>query len=259
MKQYITISMSLLTFLFFSCTSSDSIMEDAEDEDETTESVTELHAAFAEFDTTETDIYLSANGTTVTIEASGLPNHKTGYWGEGHTLYYEEDSSFDPTPTTLNENGNYDQVITVDAVPSKASNTTSTSLGSIGVAISGAAIYNDQEGSGSLDGAAVSLDWTGAHIGPDVYHYHLEPHAMSNDDKNLIGILKDGFFIYGRKCDSTNTYPTNLDSSGGHTSTTQHSDGEEEYHYHVINEIYSTSSLGDVGYILFAGPFQGSL
>ncbi|MEP0302812.1 MAG: YHYH protein, partial [Maribacter dokdonensis] len=122
-----------------------------------------------------------------------------------------------------------------------------------GIAVSGSSIFNDQEGGGALDQAAASLDWTGAHIGPGVYHYHLEPKAFTNDDDNLVGILLDGVFLYGRKCSATGDYPTDLDASGGHTSTTQYTDGEEEYHYHIINEVYSTTG----SYLAFAGPYQG--
>jgi hypothetical protein len=136
--------------------------------------------------------------------------------------------------------------------PELASNTTATRLGAIGIAVSGAAIYNDQEGNGPLEQAAGSLDYTGGHIGPSVYHYHLEPIAFSNDDENLVGIMADGFFIYGRKCHSVDGYPSDLDESGGHTATTQHTD-ESEYHYHIINELYLNEH-----YIIFAGDYQGT-
>jgi len=104
-----------------------------------------------------------------------------------------------------------------------------------------------------LDAATGSLDYSGAHIGPTDYHYHLEPLAFSNDDEKLIGVISDGFFIYGRKCNSTGTYATDLDISGGHTSTTQHTE-TAEYHYHIINELYSNTGR----YIVFAGPYQGT-
>ncbi|MGB5320425.1 MAG: YHYH protein, partial [Eudoraea sp.] len=86
-----------------------------------------------------------------------------------------------------------------------------------------------------------------------VYNYHLEPVAFSDDDENLVGILLDGVFLYGRKCNSSGGYPSDLDTSGGHTTITQYTDGEEEYHYHIINEIYSTTG----SYLAFAGPYQG--
>lgn len=59
-------------------------------------------------------------------------------------------------------------------------------------------IYNDNEGPNiPLDDAAPSLDFNGAHTGPQSYHYHLEPLAFSDDDDNLIGIISDGFSYLG--------------------------------------------------------------
>lgn len=219
------------------------------DDDSEEPDVTELHAAFATFNPDATTIFL--DGSNVVIETTGLPNHETVYWGEGNELYREEDD-VRLTPTVITDR---DQAatITVDASPNLTGGTVATELGIIGIAVSGSYIFNDQEGNGSLDQAAGSLDWTGAHIGPSVYHYHLEPIAFTEDDVELAGILLDGVFLYGRKCDSTNDYPTDLDASGGHTTTTQYTEGEEEYHYHIINELYSTTG----SYIAFAGPFQG--
>lgn len=252
MKTFKTLSLLALviTPLFTSCSSDDDIAEIEDTNTVITSS--ELHNAFAEFNEDATDIYLNTDGTEVTIETTGEPNHKTVYWGEGEDLYLEE-NDVATTPSLITER-DLSSSITVDTTPQLASSTTSTQLGTVGVAVSGAYIYNDQEGGGDLDAAAVSLDWTGGHIGPDLYHYHLEPKAFSNDDEKLVGILKDGFFIYGRKCNSTGTYPTDLDSSGGHTNTTQHNT-EEEYHYHIMNEVYSTTG----SYIIFAGPYKGSL
>ena len=113
-------------------------------------------------------------------------------------------------------------------------------------------IYNDEEGPNvPLDNAVGGLDYNGAHTGPQSYHYHLEPKAWSDDDGNLIGIMADGFFLYGRR-DHDGNYPTDLDASGGHTSTTQHTN-EAEYHYHIQNELYLNQY-----YILFPGDYQGS-
>ena len=236
---------SFTVLVFIACSSDDS--EDTATDDDGGV-VADLHLAFAEFDTDNTDIYI--DGSDVVIETNGLPNHTSVYWGVGHPLYIDE-PDVDITPSII---PNYDgsSSLTVSANPQLASNSTATQLGAIGISVSGAHIFNDQEGNGPLDGAIVSLDYTGAHIGPGEYHYHLEPKAWSEDDEELIGILADGFFIYGRKCNSTGTYPTGLDESGGHTSTTQHST-DAEYHYHIQNELYLNEY-----YILFPGEYQGT-
>lgn len=230
-----------------SCGSSPS---EVDQEKEVTESdLSSVHAAFSEFNSEATTIYLDKGN--VVIETTGIPNHETVYWGEGNDLYKEE-PDVHLTPSLINSNNNA-QTIIVDATPKLTGNTVATNMGTIGIAVSGASLFNDQEGAGDLDEAAASLDWTGGHIGPGVYHYHLEPKAFTNDDDKLVGILLDGVFLYGRKCNVIGTYPTGLDASGGHTSTTQHSGDSEEYHYHIINELYSNTG----SYIAFTGPFQG--
>ncbi|MBX2845860.1 MAG: YHYH protein [Saprospiraceae bacterium] len=235
----------LSAFLFLAC---------GDDDTSTTDPIpdAELHAAFSAFDSESYTIY--ADGDEFVIETNGLPNHTSPYWSNTHPLFVE------PTVTTYqamapgnidNFNGSY--TLRVDASPSLAAGSSATGLGPIGLAVSGAVIYNDQEGPNvPLDNAIPSLDYTAAHTGPQSYHYHLEPKAWSSDDEALIGIMSDGFFLYGRKCNSTGTYPTDLDESGGHFSTTQHT-SSEEYHYHIQNELYLNQY-----YILFPGNYQGT-
>ena len=188
------------------------------------------------------------------IETNGLPDHTSPYWSTDHELYVS------PTVTSTSEmapgliddfNGSY--TLRVPVEPELASSSSSTGLGAIGIAVSGGVIYNDEEGPNvPLDDAAPSLDFSGAHTGPQSYHYHLEPTAWSEDDEALIGIISDGFLLYGRHCNSTGDYPTDLDDSGGHSSSTQHSE-TDVYHYHIQNELY----LG-LYYILFPGDYQGT-
>ena len=231
-----------------------------------------LHPAFAEFDSDNFTITLDDD--EVVIESNGLPNHTSPYWSnttarsaidpmgntlttpaaaENHPLFVE------PTVTSYQQmapgniddfNGFYTLRVPVD--PSLASSTSATGLGPIGIAVSGAMIYNDEEGPNvPLDNAVGSLDYTAAHTGPQSYHYHLEPKAWSDDDGALIGIISDGFFLYGRR-DFDGSYPLDLDASGGHFGPTPHNpDGE--YHYHIQNETY----LGQY-YILFPGDYQGT-
>jgi len=211
----------------------------------------------------------------VVLESNGLPNHVSPYWSNttersaidpaGNTLVTEAAVSnhplfVDPTVTSFEMmapgniddfNGSYTLRVLVN--PTLAANSNSTGLGPIGMAVSGSMIYNDEEGPNvPLDNAVGSLDFTAAHTGTQSYHYHLETKAWSEDDDKLIGIIADGFFLYGRKCNSIGTNLTDLDASGGHTSTTQHTT-EDEYHYHIQNETYLNQY-----YILFPGDYQGT-
>lgn len=245
-------NLSLLIIAFVLILSVVSIIACSSDDATPEETTGTLDAAYAEFDTDETDIYLS--GTNVVIETTGRPNHTSTYWGTAHALYLSEPTvQMTAGGATLITGFDASGSMTVPQNPSFASSTTATSLNHVGIAVSGAAIFNDSEGNGPLSSAAASLDWCGAHIGPSVYHYHLEPKAFSFDDENLVGVISDGYFVYGRKCNSTGTYPTDLDASHGHTSTTQHS-STAKYHYHVENEVYSTTG----SYIVFKGPYKGT-
>ena len=252
------------------CEQPDGFVADNTDTDDTGGRYS-LHADFEEFDSENFTIYL--DGAEVVIESNGLPNHSSPYWSNtnertingpmgAHTTpaaAVDHPLFVDPTATSFNQmapgniddfNGSYTLRIPVN--PQLASSSSATGLGAIGIAISGSMIYNDQEGPNvPLDDAVVSLDYNGAHTGPQSYHYHLEPKAWTDDDGNLIGIMSDGFFLYGRR-DHDGAYPTDLDASGGHFGPTPHNpDGE--YHYHVQNDLYLNQY-----YILFPGDLQGT-
>lgn len=256
----------LLTITVFSlsvaCSSDDdassSVADDVDDTDDVV--VTELHAAFAEFNTDAVTVMLSDDGTDIYIETTGYPDHTSIYWEPDHELYIDESPQgvVKTTQDTYIGGGTGEaSSFTVDASPDLDGSTISTELGTIGIAVSGAAIFNDQEGAGDLDEAARSLDYNGAHKGPGVYHYHLEPKSITNDDDELVGILLDGVFLYGRRDYPSNDYPSDLDASGGHFGPTPHNE-DGEYHYHIINEEYNAPLYAyDEAIILFAGPFQG--
>ncbi len=230
-----------------------------------------LHPAFAEFDADNFTIML--DGDEVVLESNGLPNHVSPYWSnttaraspdgmgpatpaakEDHPLFVA------PTATSFDSMapGNIDDFmgsfeLRVPVAPTLADTSTATGLGPIGMAVSGSMIYNDEEGPNvPLENAVGSLDFTAAHTGPQSYHYHLEPKAWSDDDDALIGVMADGFFLYGRRCNSTGDYPDDLDVSGGHESTTQHANAAE-YHYHIQNDAYLNEY-----YLLFPGDYQGT-
>lgn len=209
----------------------------------------ELPAAFAAFDETNTTVIL--DGSEIVIESNGMPNHTSSYWSPGHALYVDPVDGAQQAPGYIDDfNGSY--TLRIPAIPTKASTSSATGLGPIGIAVSGAMIYDDQEGPNvPLDNAIVSFDYTGAHTGPMSYHYHLEPVAWSVDDDKLIGIMSDGFFLYGRR-DATGEHPADLDASGGHVGATPYN-ADGEYHYHIQNELYLNQY-----YILFPGDYQGT-
>ena len=215
-------------------------------------------SAFDEFNPNA--VAVSFDGDDIIIESNALPNHTSPYWETSNDLYISPviANESQMSPGVISERS---YMVTVPASPQKASISSSTGLGAIGISVTGAPIFNDEEGPNiSLsENVASGFDYAGGHMGPTGYHYHLESQdvaentVLSHNDERLVGILQDGFLIYGRKCSSTGDHPDDLDESGGHTSTTQHSDGEEFYHYHIINEFYIGSYI-----LLFGVDLQGT-
>lgn len=213
-------------------------------------------AAFDEFNSDA--VTISFDDDLITIDTNGMPNHTSPYWEETAPLYIERVVAIAQTPGRIGERS---LTVTVPAAPERATSSTATGLGPIGISVTGVPIFNDTEGPNNPIGETIveTFDYAGAHNGPSGYHYHIESYdvpennVLSQNDEQLVGIMADGFLIYGRKCNATGDYPTDLDVSGAHTSSTQHSDGEAFYHYHIINEFYLGSIIA-----LFAVDLQGT-
>ena len=225
---------------------------------------TQLSSAYLEFAAaTNVTVVLSADGCEATFEATGKPDHTSSYWDAGNAsgLYVApvDADLFDQkrSPGDI-EDYTIDFTLTVPVSPELAATSSATPLGAIGIATSGAPIFNDSEGNGDVSlGVIQGFDRNGAHTGPQTYHYHLEPAAITYDDDSLVGIIADGFLIFGRRCYSTADYPTDLDDSNGHSSVTLYTGTaaeDAEYHYHVSAEQY----LNGDNYLIFPGNFKGT-
>lgn len=247
----------VVALLATSCGSDDDndVTGGTDDEDIVSGAVTPS-AAFAEFNTDA--VTVSFDGDEITIESNGLPNHTTPYWSQGNSLHIEAVVATRLTPGSIAGERSY--TLTVPAAPELAATSSATGLGAIGIAVSGVPIFNDQEGNNRpIEEMIVeTFDYAGAHNGPSGYHYHIESSdvsentVLSYDDEKLIGIMADGFLLYGRR-ELDGLYPDDLDESGGHFGVTPHSDGEEIYHYHIINEYFFGNVIP-----LFAGALQGT-
>lgn len=221
---------------------------------------TALTAVFSQFGNNVAVIF-NDTAQTVTLEAAGRPDHYSPYWDpDGDSGLYVEPGP--ETTETRMSPGFVDQYmirfnLTVPMNPELSSSTTATALGAIGIMTTGSPIFNDQEGPVDLgEGPTSGFDNFGAHTGPQTYHYHMEPTPISNGDDRLIGILADGFLLYGRHEFGTGAPPTDLDASGGHVGPTQFNP-EPHYHYHIVDSVYLTVNDKD-GYLLFGGDYQGT-
>ena len=163
---------------------------------------------------------------------------------------------------------------TIPLTPKKAETTTSTSLGVIGVMISGAALFNPYEGDGatvatksnfSVKNAAGKdvffLDSCNGHPTPmGQYHYHGLPACVTatvdqaDGPSHIIGIAFDGYPIYGdRDVNGKQVTATNLDACNGIKSPTPEFPNGT-YHYVLLNVADSTSSIR-----CFSGVVDASL
>jgi hypothetical protein len=152
---------------------------------------------------------------------------------------------------------------TIPLTPTKAAAPTSTSLGVIGVMISGASLFNPYEGDGATVATASNFSVKNA-SGQDVfflddcsghptpmgqYHYHALPKCVTatvdktDGPSHIIGIAFDGYPIYGdRDIDGKQITAADLDECNGITSATpEFPDGV--YHYVLLDVADSTSSI----------------
>ena len=197
-------------------------------------------------------VTVSTSGGYITLRSDGRPDHVSPYWLVGNPLFEAQIAGQNTNPSNI---GIQNYAMTIPTNPAEASSKEATSLGPIGMALNGVAIYNDREGGNvPVDaGVLTSFDRAGAHPGPgNSYHYHFTGDFTGNDNANLIGFLRDGFPIYARK-DSDGTYPTNLDANGGHVGVTADF-ATAIYHYHAANSAY----LGSRFYVLKAGSYNGT-
>jgi len=196
----------------------------------------------------------AGGGTTVTLASDGRPDHESNYFPTTDPCY----AAYTPAATDPNHIAVHDLSLTVPLAPASGSQT--MNLGAVGMAIDGSAIFDNQAAPGDdIFAEAASFDRCQGHPSPaEQYHYHTEPYAISYDDDAFIGVMRDGYPIYGRR-DSDGTLPANLDASGGHTGTTPDSPSTAVYHYHTnLQTSHSGATSGDEDWFLTTGTYAGA-
>jgi hypothetical protein len=196
-------------------------------------------------------VTLTKSGLNVIIETDSQPDHKSQYFDSSDACY----ESFSASGRFTNPNSIAAQSVQVSVPysPAAAGSTSAMDGGVVGVAIDGTVIYDNEAAPGDdIYDEAASFDKCEGH--PDsrgMFHYHTEPVSISSEDANFIGVMRDGFPIYGRY-DSGSSTPT-LDSAQGHSGTTVDS-GSSIYHYHV--KIQTSGS--DSAYFITNGLYKGT-
>ena len=238
-QQFLKRSLFLIfsLIIFISCSSSEDVNK--EDVDDTL-----LPIPSTNYDTTPILIFFdnieavsySVSGNIVTFTTTDLPNHTSPYWNSSHPLY----EAYNGTNSNWNKNpnsiGEQNITFTMPLNPSESSIKTATPLGPIGIARNGVVFFNQYAGPNNqpLTNEIDSFDqWLGHPAGTQ-YHYHIEPSFLTNNfGKNaFLGLLSDGFPVYGPEENGSTIISSNLDDYHGHThETADFPDGM--YHYHV--------------------------
>ncbi len=206
---------------------------------------------------------VTVKNNIIRLQANGIPNHKRDaqyILPQAGVIVPDKSTAIiadDPT-----KEQDYDFKITTK--PKLASTITKAPLGSIGLMISGAVLFNPYEGDDKTLAMANNfyllddngnkvwfVDSCSGHPTPTEGEYHY--HALSNcvaskvDEANgpshIIGIALDGFFIYGANDINGNKVPvSSLDECNGITSPTpEFPDGM--YHYVLPGTSDETSSI----------------
>jgi len=220
------------------------------------------HPAFDVFrDSSGGNITIAKVADNIIITTNAMPNHVSPYWTDTHQNYISP--ADDGVITDLQYLDANDAKIdgftgsfqlTVPECPSLADALTLPDKGYIGIAISGALIHTD-----SLNNIQTSifinnsLDANGGRTLGNGYHYFFEPLHLTDNDDALVGIMADGFFIYGRNHNDV-TLNSTLDCTNGHIHATEHSNGEDIYHYHINETVNAATGK----YNIFTTRFGGT-
>ena len=235
--QFIKISiLLLLSIIFISCSSSETKEDDSENLLPTT--AYDISSILSKFDGIDAVSYAVA-GNMVTFTTTDLPNHTSPYWSASHPLY----EPYNGTNSNWNQNpnaiGEQNITFTMTLTPEEATNKSATPLGPIGISRNGIVFFNQYAGPNNrpLTNEINSFDqWLGHPAGTQ-YHYHIEPSYLTTTfGKDVfLGLLSDGFPVYGPEENGTTVTNEDLDEFHGHTSVTlDFPDGI--YHYHITNE-----------------------
>lgn len=208
------------------------------------------------------NVTVTFDGDHLRYRSDGLPNHarqaEYALPNGGVVVPRASTAHAGADPTVAQS---YD--FTISTNPVTATAPTSTSLGPIGVMISGAVLFNPYEGDSSTVATASNfsvkdaagnevafLDSCNGHPTPmGQYHYHALPKCVTatvdqpGGPSHIIGVAFDGFPIYGdRDVDGKQVKAAQLDACSGITSATPEFPNGI-YHYVLLDAADSTSSI----------------
>jgi hypothetical protein len=191
------------------------------------------------------DLYKSFTGVTVTtegnfvvIKSTGVPDHKSPYFGQGNAKYESYNGSNPNFRINPNSIAAQNLTFRIPITPSALTNPSPTPLGPIGVAVNGVAIFNQYAANNQpLTNEIDSFDQYNGHPQmTGMYHYHVEPTWITRNSRAvLVGVLLDGFPVYGPVENGQLVSTSSLDAAHGHFGVTAEFPNGI-YHYHTTSD-----------------------
>jgi hypothetical protein len=192
-----------------------------------------LPALYSKF---SSSLQVYTEGNYVVIKTTSVPDHKSPYFTTTDSRYEAYNGS--NVNFMLNPNRIISQSLTfkIPIAPAESSSKSATPLGPIGVATNGVAMFNQYAGPATpLTNEINSFDQYNGHPQQTgQYHYHVEPTYITTQKgkSSLIGVLLDGYPVYGAVENGVTLTSANLDAYHGHTGATADFPNGI-YHYHI--------------------------
>jgi len=174
---------------------------------------------------------------------NNLPPYKTAYYGTSSpnnatfpTTGLSDSSSRNKNPNTI---ATQSITMTIPKTPTLKTSGLEATMGAgldcLGLTRYGVCIFNNQAAPGdSLAAEFQTMDNGDGHPqNTGRYHHHTEPYYLTDDDSSFVGIMADGYPVYGKK-NQGGTYPT-LDSSTHTAACTTPEFPSGTHCYHVGN------------------------
>lgn len=228
---------------------------DTNDDDNSNNSQVDITSILSKFDNIEAITY-EVSEDYIIFTTTNLPNHKSPYWNSSHDLYEGYNGTNSNWHQNPNQIGEQNITFRIPLYPKEAANKEATSLGPIGLSVNGVVFFNQYAGPNeqALTNEINSFDqYLGHPTGTSMYHYHIEPTYLTGTlgKSAFLGLLADGFPVYGPEEDGKTLTSADLDEYHGHFGpTAEFPDGI--YHYHVTVDppyINGNGYFGEVGSI----------
>ncbi len=230
---------AVLILIFNACSGSDDSGNDGQEDDTETPVQTNYDISTILSKFSGTGLSYEVNGNTVTFTTQDLPNHTSPYWPETNPLHEDYNGTNNQFNLNPNRISTQNIVFTITLNPQEANNKEVTGLGPIGIARNGVVFFNQYAGPDQpLTNEIDSFDqWLGHPQRTGQYHYHIEPTYLTSEfgDDAFLGLLSDGFPIYGSMENGQIITNDDLDDYHGHVSATEDFPNGI-YHYHITSE-----------------------